>query len=631
MPSRSSGPRALLRRAVIAVIAAVTLCVAAPAGALAADYVAMGDSYASGTGTKSYYEGCERSVYAYPYLLQGTLGSSFKFIACGGAKTADVLNNQVSSLSTATKYVTISIGGNDAGFSDVVTTCAEPEIPFTNPCQDAINKAQTFINNTLPGRLNNVYSEIEERAPNAVVAIVGYPRLFNGEDCNAATFFSSSDLSNLNATADILANVTRTRARAYGFTFVDSRAAFKGHAVCDDVEWLNGLSNPVGESFHPNRTGHGTGFLGLVRAAALAAPSPNAPAGGVGRLAFASIRSGNSDVWVVNADGQFPENLTQNPAADVDPVWSPDGTKVAFASDRDGDNEIYVANGDGTSVTKLDEQHLRRPRARLVAQRRVPRVPQRPDRQQRGLPHDRHRRVADEPHEQLRVGLRARLVARRRRDRVPAVHDGRRPARATRSSRRTPTARARRTYEHRLVDQRRRARRGRRTARPSRSTRNRTGGQFDIYTMPSDRRNGDRAGDRTPPATPTRPTRRTARRSRSPPRRSGNDDVFTMTSTGGSQTNRTSSPGSDTAPAGRPTAPPRPPRSRRPSAPIKNGTATFTFSSIGEGLDAAVPHRQRGVQHVHVALHRSARSAMASTRSACGRSTPRATPTAPRP
>lgn len=50
-----------------------------------------------------------------------------------------------------------------------------------------------------------------------------------------------------------------------GFDFVDVRTPFHTHRICDDVEWLNGLSNPVGESYHPDRLGHDT-FTDLVSA-----------------------------------------------------------------------------------------------------------------------------------------------------------------------------------------------------------------------------------------------------------------------------------------------------------------------------------------------------------------------------
>jgi lysophospholipase L1-like esterase len=261
---------ARVRRATaLAVFVAVLSC-AVPALAGATDYVALGDSYSSGTGTRTYFDtGCERSVSAYPYLIKGALGSSFSFQACGGAKTQDVLNNQLGTLGADTQYVTISIGGNDAGFSSVITQCAKP-FPFT--CDGDISTAQSFIANTLPGRLDNVYNAIRSRAPNAIVAVVGYPRLFNGEDCNAATFFSSDEESKLNATADQMADVERARARAHGFTFVDVRQAFLGHAVCDNPEWLNGLSNPISESYHPNRTGHASGYTPLVSPLLTGAP-----------------------------------------------------------------------------------------------------------------------------------------------------------------------------------------------------------------------------------------------------------------------------------------------------------------------------------------------------------------------
>jgi hypothetical protein len=48
---------------------------------------------------------------------------------------------------------------------------------------------------------------------------------------------------------------------------VDPRNAFNGHAICDDTEWLNGLSNPVMESYHPNRNGQSAGYTPLVETA----------------------------------------------------------------------------------------------------------------------------------------------------------------------------------------------------------------------------------------------------------------------------------------------------------------------------------------------------------------------------
>jgi lysophospholipase L1-like esterase len=246
------------------VLIAIVLSLAGAGSALADKYVALGDSYSSGTGTRTYFDsGCQRSVYAYPYLLsQQRPNTQLTFAACSGAKTGDVLNNQVSSLTADTKIVTITIGGNDAGFSSVITECAKPG--WMSDCPGKVNTARSYMSNTLPGQLNNVYNQIHSRAPTATVVVLSYPRLFNGEDCNAATWFSPDDENRLNGAADLMRDVTRTQAQSHGFVFKDAIPPFIGHAVCGD-EWLNGLSNPTGESYHPNTKGHSLGYLPLVR------------------------------------------------------------------------------------------------------------------------------------------------------------------------------------------------------------------------------------------------------------------------------------------------------------------------------------------------------------------------------
>ena len=236
-----------------------------PAHAAAPSYVALGDSYSSGVGTRTYIDdgtSCQRSVYAYPSLIAAARGYALNFRACSGAKIPDVTNTQLSALSSTTAYVTISVGGNDAGFSSVLTECAQPG--WMSDCNGAIDTAQAYINNTLPGKLSTLYASIRAKAPNAKVVVVGYPRIFNGEDCNAGTWFSPSEQTRLNSTADLLNSKTSAQASAKGFSFANPTSRFVGHAVCDDVEWLNGLSNPISESYHPNRTGHSSGYTPLV-------------------------------------------------------------------------------------------------------------------------------------------------------------------------------------------------------------------------------------------------------------------------------------------------------------------------------------------------------------------------------
>jgi lysophospholipase L1-like esterase len=257
----------MLRRltALTAALLGLLLSLVAPVQAAAPAYVALGDSYSSGTGTRTYINDgttCQRSVYAYPSLLASARGYALNFRACSGAKISDVTNLQLSALSSSTAYVTISVGGNDAGFSDVLSTCAQPW--WAADCNSAIDKAQAYINNTLFGALGTLYKAIRSRAPSAKAVAVGYPRIFDGIDCNSLTWFSSSEMTRLNATADLLNSKTSSAASAAGLSFANPTNRFLGHAVCDSPEWINGLSNPVSESYHPNITGHQYGYLPTV-------------------------------------------------------------------------------------------------------------------------------------------------------------------------------------------------------------------------------------------------------------------------------------------------------------------------------------------------------------------------------
>lgn len=71
------------------------------------------------------------------------------------------------------------------------------------------------------------------------------------------------------------------------------------------------------------------------------------------KLAFVSNRDGNREIYVMNSDGSNQIRLTNNSASDLHPVWSPDGSKIAFYTDRDGSDQIYVMNPDGSGQTRL--------------------------------------------------------------------------------------------------------------------------------------------------------------------------------------------------------------------------------------------------------------------------------------
>jgi len=262
-------PRPVLRSFLVTAVAAATVIgLASPASAAAGKYVALGDSYSSGTGAGSYGNSgsCKRSANSYPQLwANANAPSSFAFVACSGAVTSDVLNNQVSAVTSDTALVTISIGGNDAGFADVMVTC---NTSSDSTCVSRNQQAQDFARTTLPGRLNNVYTQIRNRAPSARVVVLGYPHIYQlGGSCWVG--LSETKRAAINQSADVLASVISGRAAAYGFTFVDARNSFAGHEICaSGTRWINSITWPVDESYHPNASGQRGGYYNPLEAVA---------------------------------------------------------------------------------------------------------------------------------------------------------------------------------------------------------------------------------------------------------------------------------------------------------------------------------------------------------------------------
>jgi lysophospholipase L1-like esterase len=271
----------LSRRSWIAAAAAACLLLAgaaAPADAKgkppskhrAATYVAMGDSYASGNGTfdADLNDGCYRSSKAYAPLVTAAMGNT-SFVACSGATTADIVGGQDRALSRKTTYVTISIGGNDVGFTDLVTSCV---FGGDSTCKSAVDSTNAAIASRLAGALAATYADIRSRAPKATVVVVGYPRAFDPANvsCSEANGISSTEAGWLNGVSDNIDAVIDTSASSAGFAYVDPNSTFGGHDVCAADPYVNGIGPLLTDYrsvYHPTVDGHAKGFEPLVLAA----------------------------------------------------------------------------------------------------------------------------------------------------------------------------------------------------------------------------------------------------------------------------------------------------------------------------------------------------------------------------
>lgn len=237
-------------------VAALVVALASPATAAGVRYVALGDSYSSGVGADDYIASsgdCDRSTNAYSQLWANAHApTSYTSVACSGAKTSDVINNQLSALSSSTTLVSITIGGNDENFSGVMKDC---NLGSDSTCVSEINAAEADARATLPGKLDNLFGKIKSRSPIAKLVVLNYPHFYNlNNDCVG---LSQTKRTKINEGIDVLSSVLSAAASRAGATFADVRPAFVGHEICDDNRWLHSVNFlDFGVSYHPTQDGH---------------------------------------------------------------------------------------------------------------------------------------------------------------------------------------------------------------------------------------------------------------------------------------------------------------------------------------------------------------------------------------
>jgi lysophospholipase L1-like esterase len=255
-------------------VGCVLVALVAPASASAAvgvQYVALGDSYASGVGAGSYVSAsgsCLRSTLAYSQLWANAHApTTYVSAACSGAKTTDVTSTQLSAVTTATTLVSVTVGGNDVGFSSVIEDCV---LLGTSTCVSEVSAAEAAAKTTLPGKLDAVYSRIATAAPFARVVVVDYPRFYD-----TSVWFclglSTTSRAKIDEGADVLDGVISAAAARHSFTLADVRSRFAGgHEICDGSQsWLHSVDwTDMVQSYHPTAAGQFGGYLPAFSAAA---------------------------------------------------------------------------------------------------------------------------------------------------------------------------------------------------------------------------------------------------------------------------------------------------------------------------------------------------------------------------
>lgn len=255
----------LLALSLVAIV--LTALVATPAQAATPGYAALGDSYSSGLGAGSSYSGgsCDRSTQAFSALWSAThAGVRYVSLACAGATTNDVAV-QAQSIPADTSLVSVTAGGNDVGFSTIMTTCA---LHGTSACVSAVNAAEAVATNALPGKLDAAYDAIRARAPSAKVVVLGYPAFYQ-----LNVFFciglSSTSRAKIDEGINVVDGQIALAASRHSFTFGDVRPAFVGHQLCSGNKWLHAVDlADIEESYHPTASGQSQGYLPVFTRAA---------------------------------------------------------------------------------------------------------------------------------------------------------------------------------------------------------------------------------------------------------------------------------------------------------------------------------------------------------------------------
>ncbi|MBB4911013.1 SGNH/GDSL hydrolase family protein [Actinophytocola algeriensis] len=239
------------------------------------NYVALGDSYSAASGVlppdPSAPLLCLRSTRNYPHVLAAQTGADLTDVTCGAAETRHFTSAQypgvapqVDALGADTDLVTMTIGGNDSGvFISAILACGTAgllTLGHGSPCKNTYgSRFEDTIRNTTYPALVSALQAVRAKAPNAEVAILGYPWILPATGgCFDRMPVATGDVPYLRSLQTTLNDAVGRAAAATGATYVDMNAVSEGRDACQrlGVRWIEPVlqtTNPV--VVHPNALG----------------------------------------------------------------------------------------------------------------------------------------------------------------------------------------------------------------------------------------------------------------------------------------------------------------------------------------------------------------------------------------
>jgi lysophospholipase L1-like esterase len=276
MHHRRNVPRSALAGLLAVAMATIVAAGVPAAGAAAGTYVAVGDSYTAGPlilNQQLDQLGCFRSDHNYPHLVAQARGSALRDPSCSGAETSDLTSPQAilgganppqfDALDAGVATISVQIGGNDIGFTEILARCAAI-LPLGMPCRTAytaggVDEISRRIAATAP-KVAAALAEARRRSPQARIFVVGYPAILPevGPGCWPLLPIAPDDVAYLRDKEKELNAMLASQAVGAGATYVDVYTPSIGHDACQlpGVRWVEPLvplapAAPV----HPNALG----------------------------------------------------------------------------------------------------------------------------------------------------------------------------------------------------------------------------------------------------------------------------------------------------------------------------------------------------------------------------------------